>query len=175
MACRLLVVWLWVKRIALALTAPLWLPVVVFAFATELVFLPGEWRVRRQMRRAGRRMGWCELLARLRARAGTLIVERPLPSWSFSRAWWTPEVVPCPERLAAPDSLCPWATPFDAECHVRFTDLDGGQAKLVAVWWGGFVVAILRCLFPRVAVIRYCSFIPPSPEAEPATTSEPAT
>lgn len=175
MAVSLPVMWLWARRITLALSAPIWVPVVVFAVATELVFLPGEWRVRRRMRRAGRWLRWNTLLSRLRMRTGTLIVERPLPSWSYSRAWWTPEVVPRLERLSGPDPEHPWVTPSVVAYHSRFTDLDGGQAQLVAVWWGGFVVAVLGCLFPRVPVIHYCSFLPPNPAVEPVAAPDPAT
>jgi hypothetical protein len=152
----------WAGWAATLLTAPLWVPVLFVGFATELAFLPGEWRVRRRMRRAGRWLPRAALFERLRAGAGTLLVEWPTPGWRFCRAWWVPEVIERPQDLSEPRE----ARRFDRWCHARYTDLERGAALLVAVWWGERVARRLERRFVRVAVVRYCSFIPDAAEAD---------
>jgi hypothetical protein len=145
----------WVGRAAALLTAPLWAPALLVGLATELAFLPGEWRVRR-MRRAGRWLPRAELRQRLRRRAGTLIVEWPAPGFRYSRAWWASEVIG-PSARGSPG---PPGRGFARWCHGRYTDLGRGAALLVAVWGGERVARRLERRFPGVGVVRYCSFFP---------------
>ncbi len=146
----------WVLWAMALLTAPVWVPVVVVALVTEVAFLPGEWRLRRQMRRAGRYLPRARLCERLRARSGTLIVEWPTPGWRFCRAWWTPEAIERPQEPSEPRS----ARQFERGCHERYTDLERGTALLVAVWWGEWVVRRLERRFMGLEVVRICSFFP---------------
>jgi hypothetical protein len=92
----------WLLWATAVLTAPVWMPVVVVALITEVAFLPGEWLLRRRMRRAGRWLPRARLCERLWAGSGTLIVEWPTPGWRFCRAWWTPESIECPQALSEP-------------------------------------------------------------------------
>src|SRR5579872_2062215 len=118
----------WVIWGIVLLTAPLWVPVVIVALVTEVAFLPGEWRLRRRMRDAGRWLPRAELLKRLQARSGTLLVEWPTPGWRFCRAWWTPEPIPASVREPVEPGR---VRQFDRWCHDRYTDLERGTALLV--------------------------------------------
>jgi hypothetical protein len=153
----------WVIWATALLAAPLWVPVLFVALVTEVAFLPGEWRVRRRMRRAGRWLPKAELFERLQAGSGTLIVDWPTPGWRFCRAWWTPEVIERPtQELSEPRR----ARQFERWCHDRYTDLERGTALLVAVWWGEWVVRRLERRIIGVAVVQYCSFFPSIAESE---------
>jgi hypothetical protein len=162
----------WAIRIGLALTAPLWVPFVVAALVTEVAFLPGELRVRQQMRRVGRQVRWRELRPNLRGRAGTLIVEYPTPGWRFSRAWWTTEVLPEPPETA-PDPDCPWLGAAGVAYHPLHTHLGDGTARLVAVWCGRWVVGLLRWRYPGLRVVTYCSFMAGEPRPNQAMPQSP--
>jgi hypothetical protein len=146
--------------ILLAITMPVWLPFLLIGFATEVVFLPREWRFRSRMRKAGRWLSHTNLLHRLSEQTGTLIVEWPTPGWSFSRAWWSDEVVG--ELPTDPAT----AGGFIRECHVRFTSPDTGRAMLVAVWNGEQFARRLMQRFENIPTIRYCSFVMPEEVGE---------
>jgi hypothetical protein len=155
--------WHWSIRTTALITAPLWVPIVVVALVTEVAFLPREWQVRRRMRCAGRWLPRAELLERLQAGCGTLIVEWPTPGWQFCRAWWTPEVI---EQSNQELSEIRRLRQLECCYHERYTDLKRGTALLVSVWWGEWLVRKLERRFPGVRVVRYCSFFPDLAESE---------
>jgi len=136
--------------------------VLLFGSYAGLFNLFGELRTRRRMRLAGRRLPWRQAAERMARSPGTLIVESPTLGWAVSRAWWTPDDVLARAPAAPPDeserdleklsrhSFINW-------CHALYTDLDRGQAYLVAAYNGHRYAERLTSRFPEVKMVHLWS------------------
>ena len=142
-------------RVAVYLAVPVWLPLLLIACVTQVVFLPGELRLRHAMRRANR---WSS--ARSFAKAGpdggTIIIEQVTFNYNYRRVWWTPDdlaaAAPVPPPRAGDDG-------FDGPDHYRWHPYDrwlteaylrprSGSATLLCIW-DRRSVATLRDHFRR--------------------------
>jgi hypothetical protein len=145
---RLLFCLLWVPAL---ISAPVWFPLFFLAVAFELIFLPGEWQLRSEMRRASRLLSKGELDRHLLHGSGTLIVEFPTVGWSFSRAWWTEDDLR--DRVPAPSETDVILDEFSRRCYETYFERDHGRAQLVSVWRGERVVRRLKKRFPDMPVV----------------------
>jgi hypothetical protein len=117
----------------------LWVPVYLVWMGLELHLLPGELRLKRQMRAGGRHLSSAQL--RRTTPAGTLILDSPTFSWAVSRLWYTPDdvlalaPVPYPsddDRSEAFDRY-EWHS-FDRWCYNHYLCPKSGCAHLIGVW-----------------------------------------
>jgi hypothetical protein len=146
------------------LVVPLSIP---FAFLMVGLQSIGEMRFRRRMKERGRFIEWTDLMPALTAGDGTLIVEQghkcPV------RVWWTPDDVvslapcspPSEDELDAM-SIQPKNNEFVAWCHRRYTDEDGGLARItlpaLELPPGLFFADFFQQQFPRLTTVDtvYC-------------------
>jgi hypothetical protein len=129
----------------------------ILAVAVELIFLPGEWRLRSEMRRAGRLLSKGELDRYLVLGSGTLIVEFPTVGWSYSRAWWTEDDLR--DRVPAPSETDVTLEEFSRWCYETYIERDYGRARLVSVWRGERVVRRLKKRFPNMPVVTCHAYL----------------
>ena len=135
--------------------APVWIPIAVAVQAHR------ERKFRREMERVGRFVEWNDLLPKLEAGEGTLIVEQAQKDGV--RIWWTSREVgasstvapPAEEeldylRLSEPHQFVAW-------CKATFLDRDSGSALLTNPPYRyppGFVEAsFFREKFPRLQIV----------------------
>ena len=140
-----------IRRLVLCVTAPVWAPLLLIACATEVIFLPREWRLRRDMRRSGRwrsagRFGNAGLVG------GTVIIEWPTFDYSYKRVWWTPDdvatVAPMAPRPDGDDGFDAgdryhWH-PYDQWLAGSYLRSRKGRAVLIRIWDRRSQVAIHR-------------------------------
>ena len=147
------------KTVAAYITSPLWFPVLMVLLGTEIAFLPSEWRLRRQMKRAGR-SGGLELLHA----GGTVIHDRPTFSWGISRLWWTPDDViataPIPPQTMEQHRKSMrtrgeyrWHE-FDRWISDRYLDPAHGTAVLIAAWHPQRILRRIREQFPACPIVE---------------------
>ena len=129
-----------IARFAYVATFLLCAPVVFVVIGFELHFLPSEFRLKRQMRLAGRYLSPAQL--RRTTPAGTLILDYPTFSWAVSRLWYTPDdvlaIAPVPhpsknDQSKEADNRFEWH-PFDRWCCNQYLCPESGCAYLVGVW-----------------------------------------
>jgi hypothetical protein len=147
--------------VPLAITAPLWLPVLLVGLLTEVVFIPSEWLFQSRMKAKGRYLSPRRLASRLAANdSGTLIVDAPTPSWGITRVWWTQEdvlssaPVPSAEDRDRPMRLEDFSwRPFDRWCWHHYLSPEKGQGTLIASWHGQKLAKALAEKYPQVILL----------------------
>ena len=95
-----------------------------------------------EMRRRRRCLSLSQLSERvgLNSQMGTLIIERPFPSWAVTRAWW------CPEKI---DDDVSYSSIF--ENHL---DPNTGTAFLLRAWNGKSIERAVQRQFGKMAVVH---------------------
>jgi hypothetical protein len=123
-------------------TFPVWAPILIVVMCFELHLIPGELRLKRQMRSKRRYSSPTQL--RGRTTTGTLILDFPTFSWAIWRVWYTPDDVmahaPVPppndggtfSQRTPPDRF-EWH-PFHRWCWDRYLSPESGSALLIGVW-----------------------------------------
>jgi hypothetical protein len=126
----LLFVFLWVMGV---LSVPV-------GFVSRLYQQREERRLRSRLATVGRFMEWAEVEAKLKAGAGTLIVEHCSPKGPV-REWWTEDDLVAATPVALPASLnslpeerqLQLLQDYAKACAVRYVDLERGTAKITEV------------------------------------------
>ncbi len=147
----------------LLLILPLFIIVLVFFFLplgilSGIGLVLGEICVWLKMFRKGRYLSRNERKRRLVRGDGTIIIESPTIGWNITRAWWTEEDVlmlapsPPPNKDALINGPI-WNNTFLRWAHSRYTDIDCGQAYLLAVWNGARFGRKLSKRYPQIKLI----------------------
>jgi len=112
-------------------------------FATEVIFIPGEWCFKRRMSLLGRYISRQKLRCHAAEASGTIIVDHPSFGWALSRVWWTSEDVVSQanaSKLSADEPLPEFndfkCRDFDAWVWDRYLNPQTGRALLIEVWHG---------------------------------------
>ena len=150
-----------VKRVAVGVTVPIWGPLLLLACMTQVVFLPGEWRLRRDMRRSNR---WMSVRAFRRAglTGGTIIIEGFTFDYGLRRVWWTPDDVVATAPVPAPADGWDWFDeqevyhwhPFDRWVAESYLRAETGGATLLSCWDWRSVETLRRAFAGHPSV--YC-------------------
>ncbi|MEI8379961.1 MAG: hypothetical protein WCJ09_07530 [Planctomycetota bacterium] len=151
--------------IAILAIAPISIPLLIFGFCTETIFIPSEWRFKWQMWSLGRCVSRSELQKRIQASTGTVIIDLPTFSWSITRVWWTSDdvVVLASAKGLSPDEDLPdfndfKRRAFDSWVWEEYLHSVHGRALLAGVWHANKMVDSILHDSPSFRSVQSCSF-----------------